>query len=193
MNNHNLRHKLELKLFNGYVIEPIPIAFFACLVGLAFLVIAMWATYDTNHPASADVYVENCTVVDFYEDGSSYVLVSSYGQLFDLPCNSMNDDSLLINMIESQEDVIITSKNYSGDSNRLHTIISITNKDGKAIVSATAVTHAREKLARIALIVLWSTCIGYWGFIIIVYYIICNAHKFPRLASIFVRAPYRNF
>ena len=47
MKGFSLRFRIESKLFNGYVMQPIPIVVLTVLVGIAVLYIAVSGTWET--------------------------------------------------------------------------------------------------------------------------------------------------
>lgn len=185
---------LESKLFNGYVREPIPSVLIACFVGCAFLFIATSATVDICFSVDEKaVQTEAYTLVSYYEDGPTCVLVSNSGALFAMPIKSVANYSLLDNLISEEKEIVINREDSTGINEKTHSVISISDKNGNVIISEKDINGARQNAERRALVILWCACTGYWGVIIAAYCVLCHAHRFPRLAALLVRAPYRNF
>ena len=56
MKGFSLRFRIESKLFNGYVIQPIPIVILSGFTLIAFLFIAIWCTVEELSPVENTEY-----------------------------------------------------------------------------------------------------------------------------------------
>ncbi len=193
----NMWRKLEGWLFNGYVREPIPIAVIALVLGFVLLVFAVMSTCEYVKLSHSTVQTEKmeCTVIGYeHEKGSPiYVLSTDIGVAVHVPIDAVQNPHILDLLIIEQAVISIeytapTSMEYSQVS-----VISITDAEGMPILPRDEVLEARKEDGIEAQIILWSICLIYWVLLGCLNHILCNAQKYPRIASLLIRAPYRNF
>lgn len=194
MANYNMKRKIETKLFNGYVLEPIPIIIFAIIVGVVLLILALWATWDILFvPSVLETSTEECKLVEYQRDGPIYRLESNKGYIYDLPVDSITDETLLENLIATQTIVIIKYELPIDNDAYSYGVLAIFDSNGVSIICQDTIYAAREKAATNSLLMIWIACVVYFIFALGSYFILCNAPKYPRIASLLIRAPYRNF
>ncbi len=194
MKDTSYNYQNKSKLFNGYIKEPVAILVLELLVGIAFLTLALWATTDILAlPVTNEVSTDDCVLIKYECDGPIYTLESSTGSLYDLPTGSLDGTAILDNLIINRASLVIKYEFSGSDNVYSHDVLAIFDINGKPIVTQEAISEARSKNDIKSLLIIWSSCFVYFFFLMISYYIICNAPKYPRLASLLVREPYRNF
>ena len=72
-------------------------------------------------------------------------------------------------------------------------ILSVSSLAGDVIISSDRINQAKVTNARNSVIVMWTACMCYLVFIILSYYFISNAPRYPRIAALLVRKEFRNF
>lgn len=193
-NNRSIKQRIERKLFNGYVLEPIPIVVLISIIGMAFIGLSLWATWDILMPHEAiQLAVKECRVVAYHCDGPIYVLESNDQTFFDLPVNAIEDHSVIDSMVLNCTSVVIKYELSKDKIEQSYDVIEIIDMNGDAYISQDVICEARKKASSVSLLIIWSMCLSYFALILSAYYILCNAPKHPRLASLFVRSAYRNF
>lgn len=185
--------KKRIELFNGYVKEPIPIVVLSAIVGIVLLVFSIWATYDlflpSSHTSSSCVDV----FVSYRHDGPIIRISSKDGFTYDIPTDAIDDMSLLSDLVNYKTPVVI-EYSIETDSNAMcFDVVSLSSVDGVLLISETQVMQSRIDNARSSLFILWFVCIGYFAFTLSAYYFVSNAPRYPFIASLLIRAPYRNF
>lgn len=194
MKRESIKCRIEESLFNGYVLEPIPIVLFAAIVGVALFAFSLWATWDFVFPPSeSQSTVEECVIIDYKRDGPIYILRSDSGFSFHLPTDSVENRSLLDVLISNHVSVAVEYMTPTKKDTITLDVLSISGENGMPIIAKDSVSAAWTKNARNSVIIMWTVCGCYFAFAAGAYYILCNAPKYPRIASVLIRAPYRRF
>lgn len=188
-----MKSRIENFLFNGYVKEPIPIVLLALLVGVVFLIFAIWASVELVFPPSCEPTTKETQFVKYEQDGPIYSLLSSDGQSYDLPVASIVDDSLLDSLINNGVSVLIETDSADYEKGHSIDILSLSLLDGTQIVPSDRVSASREDDARKSALIMWVACLIYWIFVSVSYYFVSHATRYPRIASVLVREHFRNF
>ena len=188
-----MKNKIENFLFNGYVKEPIPIVVLALFVGVGFLFFAIWASVESVFPPSYEPITKEEQFIEYEQDGPLYLLISSNGQSYDLPVDSIVDSSLLDSLINDGVSVLIEIDSAEYEKERSIDILSLSLLDGTKIVPSDRVSASRANDAGKSVLVMWIVCLIYWIFVSISYYFVSNASRYPRIASFLVREHFRNF
>lgn len=193
MNGHSIKQKVEAKIFNGYVIEPIPMLAFAVIVGITFLSLAIWATWDILwKPQNTEASEKESYFLSYYRDGPIYT-IKTYDYMFDLPVDAIEDEYLLERIIENRTPVVVKYELPSAAKAKSYDVLEITDVDGSVIVTRETISMVRSRNSYNSMMIMWIACLCYCALAIVGNYVLCHAPKYPRLASILVRAPYRNF
>lgn len=186
-----MKKRVEHLLFNGYVRDPIPMVFFAVIVAIALLILAVWATVDLLRPVPFSSVTAEEVFVEYQYDGPIIILRTTNGQKYDLPTDAVGDDALLKQWTNNGVPVLVEySVQPEADS---RDVLSVSALDKSCIISRDAITQARSEDTYNSLYVLWGVCILYIFFISISYYFLSNAPKYPRISALLIREPYRNF
>ena len=190
----NMRRSFQNKLFNGYVREPIPMVILAIIPAIASLGLALWATWDF-HFADLDSYtqVQTCVINEYREADTDYELVSSSGMVFCLPVDSVANASILDTLVQNSTCVLVEYSVERKEEYQLHDIVAVSYKDGTCIISEAEIGDVREMQWISTLAWLWGIFTVYATFLMVSYYILCNAPKYPRLANLLIRENWRNF
>ena len=194
MKGFSLRFRIESKLFNGYVMQPIPIVILWSIVGIAILALAISCSLEPLlEPSTPECSMTKCEFISYSGDGPSFVIRSNEDQVYYLPTDAIEDEHILESIIENKTAVKISYKLPPTKKSNACDIVEITNVDGSVIVSQEAISAANAKNYRNSLITMWSVCLVYWGFGIGGYCILCHAPEHPRLAGLLIRREFRNF
>ena len=188
-----MKKKIENFLFNGYIKEPIPIVVLASLVGVVFLIFAIWSSIELFSPSSCEPTTKETQFIEYERDGPIYSLLSSDGQSYDLPVASIIDNSLLDLLINNGGSVLIEIDSADYEKGHSIDILSISLLDGTLIVPSDRVSAARINDARKSALIMWVANLIYWLLGSISYYFVSNASRYPKIASVLVREPFRNF
>ncbi len=191
-----MRWKIENWLFNGYVREPIPIAFLILVVGLSLLALGIWGICDYFQPADLQSSRTADFIITEYEDDGPICVLYSDGKLcLWLPTSIAKSGSSVEWLIKARIPVKAkyTVQNIDATGTISGSLISLATEDGRDIFTEEEITQANQKNGQQALFVLWTVCAGYWLFAGISYYIVCNAPRYPHLAAVIIRKNYRNF
>lgn len=182
---------LKNKLFNGYVADPVPIIFFVVFIGLSLTILPIWATHDILNTE------ENLTLRETYEEIVEYdndgplILFISQTNRFSVLRDAIDIEKLIV-AIEERE--ICKIQYIESEKNETyHSVVNVVSSAGKEIVIQQNVKNAHKENNIKSLTILWSVCIVYWVLTITSYYIISNAPRYPKLASLLIRKEYRNF
>ena len=193
MKNSSIK-KLETKLFNGYVAEPIPIVVIASIVAIAFLAVSLWATWDiVMYSRITTISTTECTIVDYRSDEFDYLLISDSGVFYTLPKAVIENSEILDKVLDENPQIVIEYGECISEQKEAYDIFAISNTRGESIIDSDAIKDVRTSANVKPLLILWSACAVYYVYIIGSYLILCNAPKYPRIASLLIRAPYRNF
>ena len=184
-----MEEKINNRLCNGYVREPVPIVILAIVVLLAFLVLAIWSTVDMLSPATYETEIREVQFIEYKQDGPIYEILSAEGTLYDLPVLSVDNLVIIDSLIDNGESVLLEV--VTGGT-RLD-ILSVSSLAGDVIISSDRINQAKVTNARTSVIVMWTACMCYLVFVILSYYFISNAPRYPRIAALLVRKEYRNF
>lgn len=182
--------KINDILFKGYVREPLPMVLLALLVGIAFIVLTIWATVSVCAPLNNDTDTQLLTLIEYEIDGPIYLFLASDGSYYDLPSRAIADSSIIDYLIENKVSVYIE---YVPTTERSHDIMSISSYDRMPIVKYSVISEARAVNAKISSSIMWCACVIYWLFIAAVYYFVSNAPQYPKIAALLVRESFRNF
>ena len=189
---NDMKNRIESKLFNGYVIEPIPMVVLTCFVGMCLLGLLLWGIWDTHHSDDYEIKEAMCTIVSYECDGPVYVIETNQNLRFDLPSGAFENE-LLDHVIYTNAPVRIKYKCVNTQKRNSYDAVEIRDNKNNLLVTQDTINKINSQNGRRALIVLCSVCLVYWTLVIGGYYILCNAPKYPRLASILIRKPFRNF
>ncbi len=186
------KSKIETRLFNGYVADPIPIVILASIVGIASIALALWATISHFIPSNALIQTETCFFTAYAVNGPCYELDTNTTNRFRLQKSAIQDENILIKTIGNADKVTVS---YEFIPNKKHTysIVEILDSSSTPIVSKAAVAKANASANIKSMVILWTFCVMYNGFAIGAYCILCNAPKHPHIASLLIRKAYRNF
>ena len=112
MKGFSLRFRIESKLFNGYVIQPIPIVVLTVLVGIAVLYIAVSGTWETlsemRNPA--EYTASECVFTAYRCEGPIYVVTGGDGYRYHLPVKAVDEERVLEDLVESKTPVVMIYK-----------------------------------------------------------------------------------
>lgn len=137
--------------------------------------------------------VKECEVVAYRSDGPICKLETDDHIFFDLPVKAIEDNSILDGIILNRTSIVVKFVFSKDEPEQSYDVIEIVDMNGDIHISQDIVSEARSKASYVSLVVIWSICLSYIVFIMSAYYILCNAPKHHRLASLFIRAEYRNF
>lgn len=187
-----MKNKLDKILFNGYVRDPIPIVFFALVVGFVFLLFSIYATKEALL-TSAEYKSEKKSVqiATYINDGPLCTLMSSDGEKFDLPLKVFEDNPSLKDSIQKKDVLVIEYTNTGKD--KCFDVLSVYSKDNICLISFNTIEAARKDASIISAIIMIVCCCGYWTFIMLSYYFVSRAPRYPRIASLLIRESFRNF
>ncbi len=190
-----MRRKLEDRLFNGYVREPIPIVLICIALEIVLLVLAIISTWEYAHMSDLSMPAGKleCVITAYEKDGPIYALKTDCGVTVDIPVDVFHDLHPIDLLIEKQDVVSIEYDRPKGEEHLRVDALTIANAEGVPIITADEVLMARKENGKNAQIILWSVCLCYGVMMGVSYYILCNAPKYPRFASFLVREAYRNF
>lgn len=188
-----MKRRTDRVLFNDYIREPLPVVIIALVVGIVFLVLAVWSSAELFFPAIPDCTMSEVEFVSYKHDGPVYMLYSSDGSTYDLPVKAINDTSILDYIVNSKS-LYFVEHAIPGDDSRISLdIISISTSDGKHIIPSENIAEARKHNGIVSTVIMWATCLMYWGLIVIAYHILSNAPRYPRIAALLVRKSFRKF
>ena len=195
MKGFSLRFRIESKLFNGYVIQPIPIVVLTVLVGIAVLYIAVSGTWETlsemRNPA--EYAASECVFTAYRCEGPIYVVTGGDGCRYHLPVKAVDEERELEDLVESKTPVVVIYKLPTDSNTNARDVVEMSGTDGSAIVTKEEIAAANSENTRKALLIVWSVCLAYWGLSIGGYWILCHAPEHPRLAGLLIRREFRNF
>ena len=195
MKGFSLRFRIESKLFNGYVMQPIPIVVLTVLVGIAVLYIAVSGTWETlaemRNPA--EYTASECVLTAYRCEGPIYVVTGGDGYRYHLPVKAVDEERVLEDLVESKTPVVVIYKLPTDSNTNVRDVVEMSGTDGSAIVTKEEIAAANSENTRKALLIVWSVCLVYWGLSIGGYCILCHAPEHPRLAGLLIRREFRNF
>lgn len=187
-----MNEKSRKQLFNGNVREPLPIVLISSIVGVALLILACISTINAiPKPSKQTTRTIKANMDAFVLDGPIYIIYVDNLRL-SLPSDALNSDELET-LILNQNSILIDYAVDDNGENVLSDICCIKDVNGNDIVSASLITELSDIQKVRAQLILWSVAVCYWSLCISAYYILCNASRFPILASILVRKDFRNF
>lgn len=201
MKGFSLRFRIESKLFNGYVIQPIPIVILSGFTLIAFLFIAIWCTVEELSPVENTEYaIKESMFVSYSRDeyfffmkADEYIIKTDDDGAFSLPVDAVKSEEILEKIIKNRMPVFISYNVPSNPNAKVYYIAEITDVDGTVIVDHEAISAARAEDSHEGLTMLWVICLVYWGLGIGGYCILCHAPEHPRLAGLLIRREFRNF
>lgn len=201
MKGFSLRFRIESKLFNGYVIQPIPIVILSGFTLIAFLFIAIWCTVEELSPVENTEYaIKESMFVSYSRDeyfffmkADEYIIKTDDDGAFSLPVDAVKSEEILEKIIKNRMPVFISYNVPSNPNAKVYYIAEITDVDGTVIVDHEAISAARAEDSHEGLTMLWVICLVYWGLGIGGYCILCHAPEHPRLAGLQIRREFRNF
>lgn len=201
MKGFSLRFRIESKLFNGYVIQPIPIVILVGFTLIAFLFIAIWCTVEElSPPENTEYAIKESMFVSYSRDeyfffmkADEYIIKTDDDGAFSLPVDTVESEEILERIIKNRMPVVVSYNVPSNPNAKVYYIAEITNADGTVIVDREAISAARAENSREGLTMLWVICLVYWGLGIGGYCILCHAPEHPRLAGLLIRREFRNF
>lgn len=201
MREFSLRFRIESKLFNGYVMQPIPIVILMSFTLIAFLFVTIWCTADELSPSDyTECAIKKSVIASYYRDeyfffmrADEYTIKTDDNNTFSLPVDAIKSEKILGEIIRNRTPVVISYKIPANSNAKAYYIAEITDESGIAIVDSEAIDAARAEDSRNGLITLWAVCLAYWGLGIGGYYILCHAPEHPRLAGLLIRREFRNF
>lgn len=201
MKGFSLRFRIESKLFNGYVMQPIPIVILVGFTLIAFLFIAIWCTVEELSPAeNAEYAIKESMFVSYSRDeyfffmkADEYIMKTDNDGAFSLPVDTVESEEILEKIIKNRMPVVVSYNVPSNPNAKVYYIAEITDADGTVIVDHEAISAARAENSREGLTMLWVICLVYWGLGIGGYCILCHAPEHPRLAGLLIRREFRNF
>lgn len=188
-----MKQRLENKLFNGYVRNPIPMVLFAMVVGVALLTLAVWATIDSFRPVQIKSLITEEVFVKYTCDGPIFVVSAASGQTYDLPTDAITDSGLLDDLVKNKTSVFVEYLLPINPESISRDALAISSANGVSIVSKDTVTKVRQQDTNASLCVLWTFFFLYLFFVLFSYYFVSRAPKYPRISSLLIRASYRNF
>ena len=196
-----MRFRIESKLFNGYVIQPIPIVILGGFTLIAFLFIAIWCTVEELSPAENTEYaIKESMFVSYSRDeyfffmkADEYIIKTDDDGAFSLPVDAVKSEEILEKIIKNLMPVVVSYNVPSNPNAKVYYIAEITDADGTVIVDHEAISAARAENSHEGLTMLWAICLAYWGLGIGGYWILCHAPEHPRLAGLLIRREFRNF
>lgn len=187
-----VKKRLNDILFNGYVREPIPMVVIPVFVGICFFILALLCTRECLATNSYKTTYTSGSLVSYKEDGPIFTLIFSDDFSYNIPKSAVNDAELFDRFLYSQEKILIEYVS-APESMKRRDIISLSEESGKPYISSDSIAKAQSNNSRNALIVMWVSCAAYWAFILLSYYFICNAPKYPKIAALLVRKEFRYF
>ena len=201
MKGFSLRFRIESKLFNGYVIQPIPIVILSGFTLIAFLFIAILCTVEELSPVENTEYaIKESMFVSYSRDeyfffmkADEYTIKTDDDGAFSLPVDAVKSEEILEKIIKNRMPVFISYNVPSNPNAKVYYIAEITDVDGTVIVDHEAISAARAEDSHEGLTMLWVICLVYWGLGIGGYCILCHAPEHPRLAGLLIRREFRNF
>lgn len=190
-----MRFRIESKLFNGYVIQPIPIVVMTVLVGIAVLYIAVSGTWETLSEISspAEYAASECVFTAYRCEGPIYVVIGGDDCQYHLPVKAVDEERVVEDLVESKTPVVVIYKLPTDSNTNVRDVAEMSGTDGSAIVTKEEIAAANSENTRRALLIVWSVCLAYWGLSIGGYCILCHAPDHPRLAGLLIRREFRNF
>lgn len=201
MKGFSLRFPIESKLFNGYVMQPIPIVILSGFTLIAFLFIAIWCTVEELSPVENTEYaIKESMFVSYSRDeyfffmkADEYIIKTDDDGAFSLPVDAVKSEEILEKIIKNRMPVVVSYNVPSNSNAKVYYIAEITDADGTVIVDHEAISAARAEDSHEGLTMLWAICLVYWGLSIGGYWILCHAPEHPRLAGLLIRREFRNF
>ena len=201
MKGFSLRFRIESKLFNGYVMQPIPIVILGGFTLIAFLFIAIWCTVEELSPAENTEYaIKESMFVSYSRDeyfffmkADEYIIKTDNDGAFSLPVDAVKSEEILEKIIKNRMPVVVSYNVPSNPNVKVYYIAEITDADGTVIVDHEAISAARAEDSSEGLTMLWVICLAYWGLGIGGCCILCHAPEHPRLAGLLIRREFRNF
>lgn len=171
MKGFSLRFRIESKLFNGYVIQPIPIVILGGFTLIAFLFIAIWCTVEELSPAENTEYaIKESMFVSYSRDeyfffmkADEYIIKTDDDGAFSLPVDAVKSEEILEKIIKNRMPVVVSYNVPSNPNAKVYYIAEITDADGTVIVDHEAISAARAENSHEGLTMLWAICLAYWG------------------------------
>lgn len=126
MKGFSLRFRIESKLFNGYVIQPIPIVILSGFTLIAFLFIAIWCTVEELSPVENTEYaIKESMFVSYSRDeyfffmkADEYIIKTDDDGAFSLPVDAVKSEEILEKIIKNRMPVFISYNVPSNQSKR---------------------------------------------------------------------------
>lgn len=187
-----IKNSIESKLFNGYVIEPIPLVVLTCLVGVWLLGLCIWGIGDAFYIDDYEIKESICSIVSYEYDGPVCLIETDQDFRFELPYGAVEND-LLDCVINSNTPVIIEYKYETLQRRKSYDAVEIRDNKNHILVSQETINKISFHNKWTTLMFLCGVCLLYWVLSIIAYYVLCNAPRYPKLAAILIRKPFRNF
>ena len=175
MKGFSLRFRIESKLFNGYVIQPIPIVILGGFTLIAFLFIAIWCTVEELSPAENTEYaIKESMFVSYSRDeyfffmkADEYIIKTDDDGAFSLPVDAVKSEEILEKIIKNRMPVVVSYNVPSNPNAKVYYIAEITDADGTVIVDHEAISAARAENSaaraensREGLTMLWAICLA---------------------------------
>ena len=185
------RHLNDI-LFNGYVREPVPMVIIPTIIGIVLLILSFSAIGELSFGLDGDISIREVTFIEYEKDGPIYRISASDGYIYDLPVDAI-DNRLLIDQLISNGTLCEVEALHTKDKSKYFDVISIKSSLGIQIISESCISQARSSTLRSNTLFMCLVCIFYWTFILVGYYFVSNAPRYPRIAALLIRKPFRNF
>lgn len=168
-------------LFNGYMLEPIPVMVILLILGIVLLVFLILSIHEmTTFDIPSDLIEKNITVCSMYEENDYTMLVTDAEQYYVAACfvGSVQERDELTVMVEPHQNGYGMKLWYVADSSG---IIYATQQQ----VYSNAMKRERKSFY----IILGANML-YWLCTFTGFYVVSHAPEYPRLARLFVRKEY---
>lgn len=184
---------IKNRLFNGNVIEPGPMVFFLCLPGVILLVFAVWMSIEMIFIKIPEDLTESKIIVSQIEEQDSITYIYAADDRYYIFSEGLiNTDALQKALSENNTLYVsyLPNKQREGGPN---SIWYMSSENGNIFATNQTVYDAEIKNAVKPFILWWVITIAWWLFVLVCFYILAHADKYPRMAALIVKKEYRNF
>ena len=183
--------EIESKLFNGNVLDPIPLVLFPAFIIIIWSFFSIWITLNTViRPYDHEILESKCVIVSLKKNNDNIILENEFGELF-----ALNEDLISVNTFSDlyvgKEPLRIEYDGRRADSP--YDVISVSRYDGVPIIAKDTIKKNLIKDSVLGLIVVWALFCFQITFFGSSMYILNNAKKYPQLASLIIRSTHRKF
>ncbi len=188
-----MQNSKQNRFFSGYVREPGPMVFIITIVGILTICVAVLCTvllnnqYDPHSLQSITIQISHLKITE-----NTIQLHTDEG-IFSVPNDLVCDYPVLQNSVADHTEFLIHYRPFKKNNEVKGTVWALSDSSGIIHVNEETVREYQKDSYRMMAKTSWIIVVIYSVFTLCLWYFLCNASKYPRVAVLFVRKQWRNF